>query len=408
MALPASFDTIRLMKQPSLPRLSTSVLAVTLSLLAHGLSHAADASMVKKVVFSRGLTETMAPKDPVDHFETDEPLYVSVQIKGRPKSGMVKGKFFFRDQLIAEAEVDLAKVNSGVVLSLGESTYAGFSLTHEKSLPASGKYHFDVELDGQSLGSYPFKVTPPKRAIPSVFKTAVLAKGVDDQSAPVQPSGIFDSTERVYLVGTADLGVESWIQADWYVNGKLDDSGTRSLTLQEDKKDCPFYFNYMPKDGWPAGRHKVELTLNDEVVATKEFEITGTTPASDKPMTSTPVTGTEPPATPGKATRAALFRDDGDGGLGEQVQAFDSTDRRLHFVCDLPGEITADGVKFIWTMVKTAEGQNEVLVEVPVESGSSARFSTTLKVKRALPAGTYRVTLLRGEETLAAKDFEVQ
>lgn len=393
------------MNMPSLSRTSACLLATVFSLLPHGFSSAADASMVKKVVFSRGLTENMGPKDPVDHFETDEPLYVSVQIKGRPKSGVVKGKFFFRDQLIAEAEVDLAKINSGVVLSLGESTYAGFSLTHEKSLPASGKYHFDVEMEGQSLGSYPFKVTPPKRAIPSVFKTAVLAKGVDDQSAPVQPSETFDSTEKIYLVGTADLGLESWVQADWYVNGKLDDSGTRSITLKEDKKDCPFYFTYIPKDGWPAGKHKVELTLNDEVVATKEFEIAA---PADKPMTSSPATGSDTPGPSSKATRAALFRDDGDGGLGEQVQGFDNTDRRLHFICDLPGEIAADGVKFIWTMVKTDEGQNEVLVEVPVESGSSARFSSTLKVKRALPAGTYRVTLLRGEETLASKDFEVQ
>jgi hypothetical protein len=228
---------------------------------------------VLEAVFTHGLGEQMEPVNPGANFGSGETVYLSLKIKGRPKEGSVTAQFYWHDMFIAEATVDLADANSGVLFSIGEDTYAGYTLTHAQPFPLSDQYRAEVFFGDQPLGSYPFRVVPPAEAIPSQIRQVTLARGTDENYNPVDPATTFALDDTVNLVGRGDLGLDTWLQADWYVNGQLDEAGTRSLTLTENAPDTGFAFSYLPEGGWPAGEHFVVLTMNDREVDRYAFTV---------------------------------------------------------------------------------------------------------------------------------------
>ncbi len=228
---------------------------------------------ILKATFAHGLTEEMEPQNPGEDFQPDQTVYLSLKIKGRPKKGLVGARFYWHDQLIAKANVDLSDVNSGVLFSIGENTYAGFTLTHKKPFPISNNYHAAVSYDGKPFGDYSFHVVPGSDAIPTKVSKVTLARGADKDYNPVKPTTTFAPNDTVYLVGRGDFGLATWLQADWYVGGKLDKAGTRSLTLQENATDTGFAFSFMPEGGWPVGEHYVVLTVNDVEVGRYTFTV---------------------------------------------------------------------------------------------------------------------------------------
>lgn len=228
---------------------------------------------VLEATFAHGLGEQMEPVDPGADFAPDETVYLSVKIKGRPKTGLVAAHFFWGEIPIAEATVDLADANSGVLFSIGEDTYAGYTLTHTEPFPLSDNYRADLDYNGAPLGSAPFRVVPPAGAIPSQITEVVLAKGADADYNPVEPSTEFAFDETVYLVGRGDLGVGTWLQAEWYVDGQVDEAGTRSLTMEENYQDVPFTFSFLPEGGWPEGEHEAVLIMNDREVGRFPFTV---------------------------------------------------------------------------------------------------------------------------------------
>lgn len=243
-----------------------------------GIPNKADAGKEPRAelldaTLSKALGENQEAIDPSEEFYPDETVYISLEFKGRPKEGIVSAAFYFHDQLIAETDVDMADANSGVIFSLGESTYAGFSLSHEQPLPVSANYTVETMLDGDPLGSYSFEVVPPEDAIPSEISEVVLAEGADDEQNPINLTTTFAPDQEVFMVGRGDLGLSTWIQADWYVDGEYVEEGTRSLTLEENAEDTGFYFSFVPDGGWPAGEHKVVLTMNDEEIETLSFVV---------------------------------------------------------------------------------------------------------------------------------------
>lgn len=237
-------------------------------------TQAAAGIEILEATFTHGLGENMEPSNPGDEFLPDETVYLSVQIKGRPKEGQVSARFYWNSTVIAEASVDLADVNSGVLFSVGENTYAGYTLTHDEPLYLGGGYGADVYYGDQLLGSWPFRVVPPADAIPTNVASVTLARGTDENYDPIEPTTTFASDEEVYLVGHGDLGLSTWLQADWYVDGKLDEAGTRSITLSQNAPDVGFSFSYLPEGGWPAGEQSVVLTVNGDKVGVYTFTIT--------------------------------------------------------------------------------------------------------------------------------------
>jgi hypothetical protein len=233
----------------------------------------ATTAEVKEAVFAHGLTDEMQPLDPGSDFAPDETVYLSVTIQGRPKEGNITARFYWHDDLIAEADVDLADANSGLIFSFGEDTYVGYTLTHDDPFPISGAYRADVFHDDEFLDSYAFRVVPPPGALPSEVREVTLARGADADYNPVDRTTTFAPDDEVYIVGRGDFGLSTWLQVDWYVEGQLDETGTRSITMAEDASDTGFFFSFAPEDGWPVGEHQVALTMNDEEVGRYDFTV---------------------------------------------------------------------------------------------------------------------------------------
>jgi hypothetical protein len=144
------------MRKNILVMLSASLIFV-LALTACG--GAADTKpTVKGVSFAEKLNESYQAVNPKTQFKPTDVIYVSVDIAGRPKTGIVNAKFYFGDQFIAEGTLDLSSSNSGVLFSIGEDTYAGFWITPTQPWPVSKDYRMELYLDSVKVGSYPYEV----------------------------------------------------------------------------------------------------------------------------------------------------------------------------------------------------------------------------------------------------------
>ncbi len=296
-----------------------------------------------RAVFARSLDENQAPVDETASFQPDETIYFSMEFEGRPKTGKVEATFYFRDNELARANVDFADANSGVLVSFGQSTFVGFNLTHANPLPISENYRVEASLNGKKLADYPFKMVEPTGSLASKIAEVVLARGATESYEAVDPTTEFGSEDTVFLVGKGDLGNQSWVQADWYVDGKLDTDGTRSLTMNSDTSDGSFAFSYLPEGGWPLGKHEVTLTLNDAVVERLNFTIVD--PASAVP------------AQPGDFV--AYASDDG-------VFSIDVPSNWEQSASDIPGMIStawieANGTAAVFVQITTEE--TELTVE---------------------------------------------
>jgi hypothetical protein len=231
-----------------------------------------DKAVLVEATFARGI-ENDRPMDPGNEFAQNDKIYLYLKFKGRPKKGEIKSEFWFRDQKIADKAIDLADVNSGVIFSIGEFTYAYFTLSFDSPPIVGEGYRAEVFLDGEELGTYDFKIKPPADAIPSEIRSAVLAKGADADYKPIEPTDTFAPGDTVFLVGRGDYGIGTWLQAEWYVNGEIADSATRSITLKENLSDTGFSFSFLPDTGWPVGEHYVLLTMNGREIGRYNFKI---------------------------------------------------------------------------------------------------------------------------------------
>jgi hypothetical protein len=235
---------------------------------------ATSEAKLQDATFAKELGESQEPIDPTDEFYPDETVYLSLQFEGRPKQGVVSATFYWNDDEIATTEVDLADANSGVFFSIGETTYVGFNLTHENPLPVSPNYRVETALDGEPLETYTYSIIPPADALPSEISEVVLAHSATDTYEPVDPATEFVAEDEVHLVGSGNLGKSTWLRVEWYVNGEMDEAGTREVgPLEEDLENGGFAFSFRPENGWPDGEHEAVLIINDEEVGRYPFTV---------------------------------------------------------------------------------------------------------------------------------------
>jgi hypothetical protein len=229
---------------------------------------------ILKHTFAHSLDEDGGPVDPATKFVPTDTVYLSLVVKGRPKEGVVSTQFYMGDRSLGDAvKLDLSDVNEGVIFSFGENTYLNFWVSHDEGLPISQAYRADVYYDDELIDSYTFSVEPPPDAISTVIQEVTLARGVDDDYNPVEPSTTFAPDEKVFLVARGDIGAFSWLRAEWYVNGELDGEATRRFTATENKTDAGLYFSYLPEGNWPEGEHEVVLTVDDEEIGHYAFTV---------------------------------------------------------------------------------------------------------------------------------------
>ncbi len=369
------------------------LLSAALLLTLASASHAAD-TLLKSATYCRTLDENQSAKDKAESFYPDEKVRLSIELKGRPKSGIAAAKFYFREQMVAEAKVDVAVVNKGVLFSAGQNTFVGFTLSPTSALPVGATYHADVTFEGEKLGSFPFEVSPPKDSIPSKINSVTLARGIDDKSAPVDETRSYTTLQKVVLAGRGDLGNGSWLEVKWLVAGKEDTAGMKSFTMEENKKDVPFYFSFLPKGGWPEGTHEAVVVMNGKEAAREKFTVKA-----------------DPNMKLGKpaVAKVSLFHDNGKGAAGDEAKTFATDDKIFHAEFSLSSPALVQGTRVIWTLLEAADEKNQEIAVAPIEDeGAQKSLTSFLRTKNGLPPGTYRVQLLLGDEELAKQDFEVK
>jgi hypothetical protein len=229
---------------------------------------------VQSATFALGLDDEGQAVNPVDEFAPDQKIYLVLTFKGSPR-GIVTGEFYRGDEFLGKADIDLSDVEGGSVFSIGETIYVNFWMEADSEQPSriGDDYRIDVFYDGDFVDSYPFEVVPPADALPSEIKEVTLAQGADDDYNAIGPTAVFAPDEEVFMVGEGDLGLYSQLKAEWYVDGELDEEGTRSLTLQENTSDAGFFFSFLPDEGWPLGEHEAALLLDGDEVGRYAFTI---------------------------------------------------------------------------------------------------------------------------------------
>src|SRR5512133_3896775 len=145
------------MKKRTLIMISAALL-VLLALSACGAKAADTKVTVKSVTLAENLEANYQPINPKTQFLSTDTIYVSVDVAGRPKVGTLNGKFYYGDPLISEAALDFATVNQGVIMSVGEDTFAGFNLAPTQPWPVDTGYRFELFVNGVKFGDYPYQV----------------------------------------------------------------------------------------------------------------------------------------------------------------------------------------------------------------------------------------------------------
>ncbi len=365
-----------------------------IALLLAGHMPAAQGNL-KKATWCRELNENQAPKDETASFNQEDTVHLSIELEGRPKSGVAVARFLFRGGLVAEGKVDVAEVNKGVLFSVGQNTFVGFTLKTKEPMPVGDGHSVEVSFKGKPLGTFAFKVAPPQDAIPSKLNSAKVEKTIVREGMFLQAIGDITQLSTVILVGEGDLGLATWVEVEWLINGKKDPAGSRTLTLKENMKDCSFHFTYLPRGGWPVGDHEAALIMNGAEVSRQKFNV--------KP---------EAGMATGKfaVAKTALHRDDGNNKAGEEVEGFTSSDRVLHVTFTLPKPTLVRGADVIWSVVKV-EGDDpgrEISVKMVEVAGEQSSITSYLRLKNGAPPGEFRVELRLGAEVLAGKTFSVK
>jgi hypothetical protein len=140
-----------------------ALLFVTLMLSACAKPAASTVStdsgiVIRGVTLAEDLNENYQAINPRTQFFSTDTIFVSVNVAGQPNKGILTGKFYLQEQLISEATLDLSTVSQGVIFSVGEDTYAGFSLMPSEPWPADSGYRFELFVNGAKYGEYPYSV----------------------------------------------------------------------------------------------------------------------------------------------------------------------------------------------------------------------------------------------------------
>jgi hypothetical protein len=229
---------------------------------------------IAEVVFTKNLDKKLEPVDATTEFTPTEPIRVSIRINGHPNKGILGGKFFFKDKLIADISIDLSKGNSGQFFYVGDNTYTGFYFPHTDPLYISPNYHLDLIINGTAAGNYPYSIIPPADSIKTMIKRTEFAKGLTALMDPIEQTTIFAPSDNVFFIGNGDFGKYSWLQADWIIGeNQLVPGCSKVFILEKDLIQDRFYFSCSIKDGWPVGTHMVRLTVDDVIVTDATFTI---------------------------------------------------------------------------------------------------------------------------------------
>jgi hypothetical protein len=112
-------------------------------------------------------------------------------------------------------------------------------------------------------------------AAPGVHVTEVtLGRSVGGDKAITDRTDTFKPNDTIYAsVATDGSAPSATIRAKWsFETGQLVDESTRTIAPNTRERT---EFHISKPDGWPPGKYKLEVFLNDQLTETKSFDVRG-------------------------------------------------------------------------------------------------------------------------------------
>lgn len=99
-----------------------------------------------------------------------------------------------------------------------------------------------------------------------------LGKAVGGDKAITDRADSFRPNDTIYAsVATEGSAQSATLRAKWsFENGQLVDESTRAIAPTNKERT---EFHISKPDGWPAGKYKLEVFLNDQLAETKTFDV---------------------------------------------------------------------------------------------------------------------------------------
>lgn len=102
---------------------------------------------------------------------------------------------------------------------------------------------------------------------------AVMARVLDEQFNPVEPTGEFSPGDVFYLsVRVQNANADSIVTTHWYYAASL--IHMQDQVIRAGAETVVMGFELQRTDGeWPSGRYRVDVLLNGEAVGTAYFDV---------------------------------------------------------------------------------------------------------------------------------------
>jgi len=101
-----------------------------------------------------------------------------------------------------------------------------------------------------------------------------LGRSVGGDKAITDRTETFKPNDTIYAsVATEGSAPSATLRAKWsFETGQLVDESTRTIAPNNKERT---EFHISKPDGWPAGKYKLEVFLNDQSADTKSFDVRG-------------------------------------------------------------------------------------------------------------------------------------
>jgi hypothetical protein len=101
-----------------------------------------------------------------------------------------------------------------------------------------------------------------------------LGRSLGGDKAITDRTDSFKPNDTIYAsVATSGSSASATLRAKWsFEDGQLVDESTRTIAPNKNERT---EFHIAKPDGWPAGKYKLEVFLNDQSAETKNFDVRG-------------------------------------------------------------------------------------------------------------------------------------
>ena len=119
----------------------------------------------------------------------------------------------------------------------------------------------------------PVVVPPPPAAVVAFRVTSVdVGKGITADKMVANSTGDFSPRDTVYVsVATEGTSAGAAVKAKWtFEDGQVVEETTQTIAPTGPART---EFHIFKPSGWPAGKYKVEITVDGALAGSKEFEV---------------------------------------------------------------------------------------------------------------------------------------